>query len=114
MKKNVKIVNFSFRQVPSRDEASPLRSLAAIHLLFFNVSFAHFVHLNLICGLYYKPMMILNDDSRVVNKLETLLNDYARVIIYDCHMFIVPVWVFLLVLGCLASMSFHNLAVLSG
>ncbi len=34
-----------------------------------------------ICGLY-KPMTIVNDDSRVVNKLEA----YARVIIYDCYM----------------------------
>ncbi len=30
-------------------------------------------------------MMIVNDDSRVVNKLETLLTDNARVIIYDHH-----------------------------
>jgi hypothetical protein len=42
-----------------------------------------------ICGLYYKPMTIVNDDSRVINKLETLLTDDARVIIYDHHMFIV-------------------------
>jgi hypothetical protein len=41
------------------------------------------------CGLYYKPMTIVNDDSRVVNKLEASLTDDARVIIYDCHMFIV-------------------------
>ncbi len=34
-------------------------------------------------------MMIVNDDSRVVNKLETSLTDDARVIIYDHHMFIV-------------------------
>ncbi len=40
-------------------------------------------------GLYYKPMMIVNDDSRVVTKLETSLTDDARVIIYDCHMFLV-------------------------
>jgi hypothetical protein len=40
-------------------------------------------------GLYYKPMMIINDDSRVVTKLETSLTDDARVVIYDCHMFIV-------------------------
>ncbi len=40
-------------------------------------------------GLYYKPMTIINDDSRVVNKLEASLTDDARVIIYDCHMFIV-------------------------
>ncbi len=36
---------------------------------------------------YYKPMMIANDDSRVISKLETSLTDDARVVIYDCHMF---------------------------
>jgi hypothetical protein len=41
------------------------------------------------CGLYYKPIMIINDSSKVVNKLETSLTEDARVIIYDCHMFIV-------------------------
>jgi hypothetical protein len=40
-------------------------------------------------GLYYKHMMIVNENSRVVNKLEALLIDDARVIIYDRHMFIV-------------------------
>jgi hypothetical protein len=40
-------------------------------------------------GLYYKPMTIVNDDSRVVNKLEASLTDNTRVIIYDHHMFIV-------------------------
>ncbi len=34
-------------------------------------------------------MMIVNDDSRVVNKLEASLTDDARVVIYDHHMFIV-------------------------
>ncbi len=34
-------------------------------------------------------MMIVNDDPRVVNKLEASLTDDARVVIYDCHMFIV-------------------------
>jgi len=34
-------------------------------------------------------MTIVNDDSRVVNKLEVSLTDNARVVIYDCHMFIV-------------------------
>ncbi len=34
-------------------------------------------------------MMIINDDSRVVNKLETSLTDDVRVVIYDRHMFIV-------------------------
>ena len=34
-------------------------------------------------------MAIINDDSGVINKLEASLTDDARVIIYDCHMFIV-------------------------
>jgi hypothetical protein len=42
-----------------------------------------------VCGLYNKPLMIVNDDSRVINKLETSLTDAARVVIYDRHMFIV-------------------------
>ncbi len=34
-------------------------------------------------------MMIVNDDARVVNKLEASLTDETSVIIYDRHMFIV-------------------------
>jgi hypothetical protein len=34
-------------------------------------------------------MTIINDDSRVITKLETSLTDYTRVVIYDHHMFIV-------------------------
>jgi hypothetical protein len=34
-------------------------------------------------------MMIINDDSRVSNKLKASLTEDARVVIYDCHMFIV-------------------------
>jgi hypothetical protein len=34
-------------------------------------------------------MMIVNDDSMVINKLETSITDDARVVIYNCHMFIV-------------------------
>jgi hypothetical protein len=45
--------------------------------------------MHLICGLYYKPLTIVKDNSSVVNKLETSLIDDARVIIYDRHMFIV-------------------------
>ncbi len=41
------------------------------------------------CDLYDKSMMIVNDDSIVINKLEASLTDDARVIIYDRHMFIV-------------------------
>ncbi len=33
-------------------------------------------------------MTIVNDDSRVVNKLEASLTDNARVVFYDCHMYI--------------------------
>jgi hypothetical protein len=34
-------------------------------------------------------MMIINDDSRVINKLEASPTDNARVVIYNHHMFIV-------------------------
>jgi hypothetical protein len=34
-------------------------------------------------------MTIVNDDARIVNKLEASLIDKARVLIYDRHMFIV-------------------------
>ncbi len=43
----------------------------------------------LICGLYYKPITIINDDSSIINKLETSLNDDTRVVIYNNCMFIV-------------------------
>ncbi len=39
--------------------------------------------------LYYKPMTIVYDNSRVVNKLEASLTDNARVVIYDRNMFTV-------------------------
>jgi len=39
--------------------------------------------------MYYKPITIVNDDSRVINKLEFSLTDDGRVINYDRHMFIV-------------------------
>ncbi len=34
-------------------------------------------------------MMIINDDSSIIIKPEASLTDDARVIIYDCHVFIV-------------------------
>ncbi len=40
-------------------------------------------------GLYYKHVMIVNYASSSVTKLKASLNDNARVVIYDCHMFIV-------------------------
>jgi len=41
------------------------------------------------CGLYYKHVTIVNYASSDVNKLKASLNDDARVVIYDRHMFIV-------------------------
>jgi hypothetical protein len=34
-------------------------------------------------------MLIVNDDPGIINKLGASLTDYARVVIYDHHMFIV-------------------------
>ncbi len=39
--------------------------------------------------MYNKPIKIVNNDSRVINKLETSLTDGARAINYDHHMFII-------------------------
>ncbi len=41
------------------------------------------------CGLYYKHTTIVNYASSIINKLEALLIDDTRVIIYDFHVFIV-------------------------
>jgi hypothetical protein len=41
------------------------------------------------CGLYYKHVTIINYASSGINKLRASLNDDARVVIYDFHMFIV-------------------------
>ncbi len=57
----------------------------------FKCSEFFFYHFSDTSGLYYKPMTIVNDNSKVVNRRETSLTDDARVIIYDCHMFIVRV-----------------------
>ncbi len=41
------------------------------------------------CGLYYKHIKIVNDDSSVINKLQVSLTDYTRVIIYNRNLFII-------------------------
>ncbi len=41
------------------------------------------------CALHYKHMTIVNYASSIVNKLEALLTDDARVVIYERHVFIV-------------------------
>jgi hypothetical protein len=77
--KEVKLVTFSGSFIilnhTRHNESELLKSWLRSYLFF--------------CGLYYKPITIVNDDSRVVNKLETSVADDARVIIYDRHMFIV-------------------------
>jgi hypothetical protein len=40
-------------------------------------------------GLYCKHITIINYNSIVINKFGASLTDDARVIIYNCHMFIV-------------------------
>jgi hypothetical protein len=55
----------------------------------FDQQMVPFYHFCLSCGLYYNPMTIVNGNSRIVTKLETLLNDDARVVIYNCHRFII-------------------------
>ncbi len=47
------------------------------------------VHKYQTSGLYYKPMTIVNDDSRVINQLENSLTDDYRVVIYNHHKFTV-------------------------
>ncbi len=41
------------------------------------------------CGLYYKHVTIVNDASSGVSKLKASLNDAARGVIYDRHVFII-------------------------
>ncbi len=38
---------------------------------------------------YYKHITIVNDNSTVISKYSLKLIDDPRVVIYDCHMFIV-------------------------
>jgi hypothetical protein len=40
-------------------------------------------------GLCYRHMMIINDNSSIINKLEASLTDDASVVIYNRQMFIV-------------------------
>jgi len=42
-----------------------------------------------LCGWYYKHVMIVNDDYSVISKWSFKLIDDHRVIIYDCHRFII-------------------------
>jgi hypothetical protein len=41
------------------------------------------------CGLYYKQVMIVNDNSSIISKWCSKLSDDPRVVIYDRHRFII-------------------------
>ncbi len=54
-------------------------------------------------GLYYKHIMIVNDDSSIINMSLKSLTDDTRVIIYDRNMFIIQATERDLVACCRAS-----------
>ena len=56
----------------------------------------HSIHIEIACGLYYKHVTIINDTSSGVNKLKASLNDAARGVIYDRHVFIIQATGFVL------------------
>jgi hypothetical protein len=68
------------------NEKSFLTLMTGLNVLktFFSVT-----DIGKISGLYYKHMTIVNYTSSIDSKLEALLTDDTRVIIYDRHMFIV-------------------------
>jgi hypothetical protein len=80
---------FSFVTVaPAKEAASTIWELSEEHTR--GLCYKHLmIPTSDIHGLYHKPMTIVNDDSRVVNKLETSLTGDVRVVIYDHHVFIV-------------------------
>jgi hypothetical protein len=41
------------------------------------------------CGLYYKHVTVVNDASSGICKLKASLNDAARGVIYDRHVFVI-------------------------
>ncbi len=56
-------------------------------------------------GLYYKEVMIIIDNSSIINKFVASHTDAAKVVIYDCHMFIVQVTGGVIALKMLVSLS---------
>ncbi len=66
----------------TKDDSTPSKFLI---LIFLNCG-SHCGQIS--SGLYYKHMMIVNYASGIINKLEALLTDDARVVIYDRHAFI--------------------------
>jgi hypothetical protein len=64
-------------------------------------------------GMYYKHIMIVNDDLRIVNKCQAAFTDYgivkrkARVVINDQHMFITQATALFGVVLTKASYDYH-------
>ncbi len=57
--------------------------------LYFCYIYSNVICFISLCGLYYKPMTIVNDNSSIVSRWSFKLIDDPRVVIYDRHMFIV-------------------------
>ncbi len=68
-------------------EPCAIKLMLGCHCHHFNVVFQ--ARLGAKRSLYYKPMTIVIDDSRVVTTLKPSLTDDTTVVIYDRHMFIV-------------------------
>ena len=77
-----KKVNCFFIEIVSRRKAT-LTSFAS---RCYNALFIPHRHS---CGLYYKPVTIVNDESSIVSKWSIKLIDDPSVIIYDHHRFII-------------------------
>jgi hypothetical protein len=45
--------------------------------------------MDLFCGLYYKHITMVNDNSSIVNECQVSLTDDTRVVIYDRNVFII-------------------------
>jgi hypothetical protein len=65
-----------------------------------NIIIGQFNTKTLICGLYYKHIMIVNDDSCIINKWSLSLTDDAGVVINNCNMFIIQAGHFQLQFSC--------------
>ncbi len=69
---------YLFQRCPLQAYLYNMKTRCSINIVVFKTS-----------GLYYKPITIINDNSGVINKLETSLTDHSRVFIYNRHIFIV-------------------------
>jgi hypothetical protein len=76
----VSIMTFNKMTLSIQDLFRTLRIKHSVSTVFYSLLF---------CGLYYKHVTIVNDTSSGINKLKASLNDAARGVIYEHHMFIV-------------------------